>query len=171
MRPSGTNTFQHFHASYASFSVRSHATVPNMQMSEWMSEWMSVWMSAWMYEWQSANLHNNSNRKVCICRAQSRVASGYEVTKSSCSRCTFHRQAERGKRWAAGEGGEGERNSSDTEPLHPQFSFNWLSPLAKMHEENGKWMQCGWKTGAGFQRANFIAKNENRWKLWNKKLQ
>lgn len=43
---------------------------------------------------KSANLHNNSNGKQTLSAATRQVGSGYEVSKSSCSRCTFTRREE-----------------------------------------------------------------------------
>lgn len=140
MRPSGTNIFQHFHASF--FFIWLGHTL-QFRICKWVSEWASEWAYEWVYEWvyecmngKSANLHNNSNRKLCICR----VASGYEVTKSpSCSRCTFHRQR-RGKDGKEMErrGGVEERYCTASAILF-QLAFAW-----------GKW-----KTGSGLQTRDF----------------
>lgn len=170
-----------------------------VRMNKWVNEWMNVCMNG-----KSENLHNNSNGKQTLSAETRQVASGYEVTKSSCSRCTFTRreeETERGKRYyEAGRKSKGgiqsgiseigdsketergvQRRATELQLLHPQFSFNWLSPQAKMHKK-WKTMQdvAEWQSGKQSRlqlgacqiwfRCIFIAKTENRWKLSDKKV-
>lgn len=124
MRPSGTNIFQHFHASFFFLSVRSHATVSNMQMSEWMSVRMSIWMSVWMYEWQISKFTQQFQSQTLYLSSCERIWS-----HPSCSRCRQRRWERDGQKRKR----EREEEIHSSAALHPQFSFNWLSP-----EENGK---------------------------------
>lgn len=140
---------------------------------------------------KSANLHNNSNGKQTLSAETRQVASGYEVTKSSCSRCTFTRREEEtetekryceaGRERARAYRAESVRlgiqkrqqRATELQLLHPQFSFNWLSPQAKMHKK-WKTMQdvAEWQSGKQSRlqlgawqiwfRCIFIAKTENR---------
>lgn len=64
-----------------------------VRVNKWVNERMNVCMNG-----KSANLHNNSNGKQTLSAETRQVGSGYEVTKSSCSRCTFTRREEETER-------------------------------------------------------------------------
>lgn len=83
-----------------------------VRLNKWVNEWVNVCMNG-----KSANLHNNSNGKQTLSAETRQVASGYEVTKSSCSRCTFTRREEETEREEVLRGSqrEGERAEGYTE--------------------------------------------------------
>lgn len=155
MRPSGTNIFQHFHASFFFHSVRSHATVSNMQMSEWMSEWMSVrmsiWMSVWMYEWQISKFTQQFQSQTLYLSSCERIWS-HQATKLLSLHFSQAKKRERWKRDAT----KRRRRGVLLHCIRNSLSIGFR--LRKM--EN--WI---WLANARF----FIAKNENRWKLWDNK--